>query len=147
MEDNLTRREISGKRDPFFKEWLKTTLNLNIDEIAVNDNDLYFSQWIRDKLPDSSLGFKVSDLDFILCNLTTKKIILIEVGQYNKIVYHWQHEVFNVLHRALLRGIEKDWQYLGFHFIKFECHDFDDGNVYFDNEQVDERVIIYRLSF
>jgi len=38
-----------------------------------NIRDLTFSQWIRNNLPDSSCGYMVSDLDFILQNYKTKK--------------------------------------------------------------------------
>ena len=40
--------------------------------------DLGFSNWIRKELPDSSTGFSASDLDFMLWNWKTKKIILLE---------------------------------------------------------------------
>ena len=45
--------------------------------------DLTFSSWIRKKLPDSSTGFSVSDLDFILWNWKTKKVMMLEIKTRN----------------------------------------------------------------
>ena len=48
-----------------------------------NTRELTFSKWIRDKLPDSSNGFAVSDLDFICWNWKSKEIIMLEIKTHN----------------------------------------------------------------
>lgn len=49
-----------------------------------HEQQKYLSDWIREKLPDSANGFMVSDIDFVLFNYKTKKIIFIECKTHNK---------------------------------------------------------------
>jgi len=42
------------------------------------------SDWVRENLPDSSTGFLVSDLDFILENWKTKNIIYEAINAENR---------------------------------------------------------------
>jgi len=100
--------------------------------------DLTFSGWIRENLPDSSSGLMVSDLDFILQNYKTKILMLLEVKTYNKIINNWQRKLFENLDKWIKNGIDKDWNYLGFHIIRFEKTFFDDGKCWFDNHEVSE---------
>ena len=118
----MTRQEQSGKRD-----------------LTVNN-------WIRNKLPDSSTGFMVSDLDFILYNYKTKKLMLLEIKQYGKQIPTWQRNLFNILHHALQIGLASDIEYLGFHLVRFEKQDFS-GKIYLDNQEVTEQELIDKLSF
>jgi hypothetical protein len=109
-------------------------------------SDLRFSQWIRQKLPDSYSGFVVSDIDFILSNYQTKKILLLEIKANNNAVPDWQTVLFKKINKWLKTGIDKDWQYLGFHLIKFEKQFFE-GKVFFDNREISENELIKILSF
>ena len=106
----MTRPEITGKRD------------------------LTFSQWIRDNLPDSSFGFMVTDLDFILYNYNTKKVMLLEIKTRNTNIRVWQRSIFDNFSKWIKRGIDDDWIYLGFHIIKFQNTFFNDGKCYLDNK-------------
>ena len=45
--------------------------------------DLTFSNWVRVKLPDSSTGFLVSDIDFYMCNYNKKTHLMVEIKAYN----------------------------------------------------------------
>lgn len=118
----MTRQEFSGKRD------------------------LTFSGWIRENLPDSATGYLVTDLDFILFNWKTKKIMLLEVKQYKKQIRMWQKKLYQLLHTALSRGLPKDVEYLGTHLITFEKNDFK-NNVWFDKSVVTEEQLKAKLSF
>jgi hypothetical protein len=112
-----------------------------------NARDLTFSHWIREKLPDSFTGFLVSDLDFIIENYKTKKIMLIETKTNNGELREWQKRLFKNIDKWLKRGTEEeDWEYLGFHVIQFEKTGFHDGKCYFDNVEILETELIKKLS-
>lgn len=111
-----------------------------------NSRDLTVSKWIREKLPDSSTGFMVSDLDFIMYNYKTKKLMLLEIKQFGKQIPTWQRRLFNILHHALQIGLASDIEYLGFHLVRFEKQDFS-GKIYFDNQELTETELINKLSF
>lgn len=98
--------------------------------------DLTFSQWIRTNLPDSSTGFLVTDLDFILFNYKTKKIMLVEVKTHGAFMKLWQSQMFTRLSEWIEAGI-KDWQFLGFHSIRFENTSFEDGKCWLNQKEVD----------
>lgn len=112
-----------------------------------NTRDLTFSHWVREKLPDSANGYLVSDLDFILFNYKTRKIMLLEIKTRNTDLKYWQQTLFENLARWIEQGIDKDWIFLGFHTIKFENTYFNDGAVYFDGVLNNELDIIKKLSF
>jgi len=101
--------------------------------------DLTFSGWIRKELPDSSLGFMVTDLDFILYNWNTKKVILLEVKTRNKQLTVWQNNIFQNLSKWINKGIDKDWTFLGFKIIRFENTFFNDGKCYLNNKEISEQ--------
>ena len=107
---------------------------------------LDFSSWVRAKLPDSSTGFSASDLDFILWNWKTRKIMLLEIKTRNAIPRQGQKIMWKKLNKWLADGIEKDWQYLGFHLIQFEKTSFEDGNCYLDYKLITEEKLISFLS-
>lgn len=119
----MTRKECSGKRD------------------------LTFSGWVRENLPNSNKGFMVSDLDFIFQNYKTKKVMLLEVKTRSAKLRKWQKILFANLDKWIKHGISKDWQYLGFHTVRFENTDFNNGRVLFDNKLVTEKELIENLSF
>ena len=119
------------------------------EELTFNrKSDLRFSQWIRQKLPDSHTGFMVSDIDFVLSNYQSKKILLLEIKSNNNAVPNWQVMLFKKINKWLKTGIDadKDWQYLGFHLVKFEKQFFE-GRVFYDNKEISEEELIKILSF
>jgi hypothetical protein len=111
-----------------------------------NIRDLTFSGWVRNNLPDSSTGFMASDLDFILQNYQTKKIMLLEIKTRNSDLKNWQKRLFKNIHTWIANGINDNWQYLGFHVIQFENTNFNDGRVYFDYKISSENKIKKILS-
>lgn len=115
----MTRQEMTGKRD------------------------LWFSGWIRRMLPDSSTGFLVSDLDFILWNYNTRRLMLIEVKTRGAKMRFWQEGLFNTLDQILTIGSSTAGvDYLGFHCIRFENTTFSDGRCMIDGELVTESELI-----
>jgi hypothetical protein len=108
--------------------------------------ELKFSSWIGEKLPDSSFGFLVTDLDFILYNWQTKKIMLLEIKTRNAKLKKWQQIIFFQIAKWIEKGIDKDWIFQGFHIIKFENTFFNDGEVCWDNKLSSEEEIKKNLS-
>lgn len=122
----MTRPEITGKRE------------------------LKLSKWIRINLPDSHGGaFLVSDLDFILCSKIYKRLMLLECKTRNSEMRYSQKYILGIIDKCIrfaLPKIMSDWEYKGFHVIKFENTFFDDGKVYLDGYEIDEGGIKYFLS-
>jgi hypothetical protein len=109
--------------------------------------ELIFSKWIRNNLPDSSTGFMVTDLDFILYNYKAKKIMFLEVKTRNKELPFWQRTVFNQLSKWVEKGIDTDWDFFGFHLITFSNTFFNNGIVYLDGKKITEKELIDFLTF
>lgn len=107
---------------------------------------LEFSQWIRDNLPDSSFGFMVTDLDFILYNYNTKNLMLLEIKTRNTNLRRWQKNIFNNLSRWLESGIDDNWNFLGFNVVKFQNTFFNDGECYLNNQKITEAELKIFLS-
>lgn len=110
------------------------------------ERSLKFSGWIRKNLPDSSTGFVVSDLDFILCNYKGKSLMLVEVKTRNATLRNWQQILFKNLDEWIKKGIDKDWIYYGYHIVTFEKTWFDDGKCFFDKTKITEQELISKLS-
>lgn len=119
----MTRKEVVGKRP------------------------LDFSKWIREKLPDSSTGYSASDLDFILWNWKTNKIMLLELKTRKSYPRTGQRIMWNLLHRWINKGLDDTWTYYGFHLIQFENSSFLDGKCYLDKKEIQEKELIDFLSF
>jgi len=130
----MTKPEITGKRN------------------------LTFSKWIRNNLPDSEkFRYRVSDLDFILCDFDKKRIMLLEVKSGNVQMKKWQKNLFYLLSKWVREGIKitgGGWEYMGFHLIVFDKKFRDDeinpflySKCYLDGKEISERQLINRLSF
>lgn len=111
-----------------------------------NTRDLTFSKWIRANLPNSSTGYLVTDLDFVIFNYVSKNLLLMEVKTRGSKLKYWQSELFNLLDKCLKEGIKAPYNYLGFHLISFENANFKDGKVYLDNKESSEAEIENILS-
>ena len=118
----MTRKEYSGQRS------------------------LEFSQWVRDKLPDSSTGYLASDLDFILCNYKTRNVMLLEVKTHKAKLRTWQDKLFRRLDGWIEGGIEDGWTYHGFHTVRFENSGFEDGRCLLDDRLISEDELVAFLS-
>lgn len=109
--------------------------------------DLTMSGWIRKNLPESAIGYLVTDLDFILYNYKTKKIMLLEIKTRKAKLKSWQENIFKNLALWISKGISPDWEFLGFHTLRFENTFFTDGRACFDNKIISEKELITRLTF
>lgn len=108
--------------------------------------DPMFSNWIRKNLPQSNTGLTVNDLDFVIYNYKTKKLMFIELKTFKAKVKYAQRCLFQILDKALrlnskLIGID----YQGFHLITFEGNDFN-KDVYFDHFLITEKELVEKLS-
>lgn len=112
-----------------------------------NNRELFVSQWIREKLPDSSTGFMVTDLDWILSNYKTKKIMLLEVKTRTGNIKIWQRNIFNNLNHWIQKGIDDEWIYLGFHLLQLSCEKIENSILLFDGKTIEEDELIKKLSF
>jgi len=108
--------------------------------------DLTFSSWIRKKLPDSSTGFSVSDLDFILWNWKTNKVMMLEIKTRNSIPRAGQKIMWQNINQWIKNGIDDDWTYLGFNLIQFENTNFNDGKCFLNYKEIKEKELINFLS-
>ena len=108
--------------------------------------DLTFSQWMRDNLPDSYFEFYITDVDFVLFNPNTKKVMLLEVKTRNAEVKSWQRNIFFHLAKWISRGINDGWTFMGFRFVRFENNFFNDGKCYLDNKEINEKELKHFLS-
>jgi hypothetical protein len=109
--------------------------------------DLTFSQWVRNRLPDSNTGFSVSDLDFILWNWKTKKVMMLEIKTRNSYPRKGQKMMWRNINKWIKKGIDDDWTYLDFNLITFENTNFEDGKCFLNNNEIKEEELIEFLSF
>lgn len=116
------------------------------DPMCPHEKMKYFSDYVRENLPPSVTGFKVTDIDFILFNEKTRKIMMVETKTRNKEMPSWQKDIFKNLDEWLRKGIDSSWTYLGFHVVRFENTNFENGKVFYDGKQSNEQEIVYLLS-
>lgn len=114
---------------------------------VTNTRDLTFSGWIRKNLPDSSTGFSVSDLDFVLWNWKEKKIMFLEIKTRGNQPRAGQKIMWENINKWMSKGIDDEWEYCGFHLIVFEKTFFEDGKCYLNNKEIEEEELIIFLSF
>ena len=112
-----------------------------------HEKQKFLSDWVRFNHPDSDNGFMVSDLDFVIYNYKSKKIIFLESKTYNKQISNWQRKLFEMLNRWIKNGTDEGYQNLGFHLVTFEKSGFNDGKVFFDKKEVNEQELKQILSF
>lgn len=111
-------------------------------------SDKMLFDWIGANLPSASTGMCVSDLDLIIYNWKSKRLMLLEVKRKRRDLKKFQRHSFRQLDSYIRKGIESDptWKYEGFHLLQFENTSFQDGKVYFDKEEVSEAELISILS-
>jgi len=108
---------------------------------------LDLSAWIRTSLPESKTGYLVSDLDFVLYNYRTKKLMMLELKTRNAPPREWQKLMWQNMHKWIKKGIDDDWTYLGFNLITFENTFFNDGRCYLNGKEISELELKEFLSF
>lgn len=113
---------------------------------VTNFRCLDFSKWVRENLPDSSTGFSASDLDFVLWNWKTKKVMLIEIKTRGADIKKGQHTMWRLLNKWIKAGIDNDWNYAGFYLIQFQNSNFSDGKCFLNRCEISEENLIKVLS-
>ena len=114
------------------------------------ERNLDFSGWVKILLPDSYEGYRVSDLDWVLANVNTKKIMLVEQKNYGSKQKRWQRILFADIDKWISTGIAHDnrgWEYLGFHKVVFEKTYPENGRIWFDGRLVTKEELTNILSF
>jgi hypothetical protein len=120
-----------------------------------NIRSLEFSAWVRSKLPDSSIGFSASDLDFIFWNWRVKTIMFVEIKTRSKQMAAYQRIMWATLDDWIKKGKYDNWKYYGFYLIEFENSWFDNGKCFLtkiefgnktDKTEISENELITFLS-
>lgn len=111
------------------------------------NHDLFFSNWIRNNLPNSYTGFRCYDLDFILWNKNLKYLMIIELKSYNTDTTFDQYFMLQKINKWIKNGIDEEWTYKGLHLIQFEKTNFENGKVFLDKKEITETELIKFLSF
>ena len=126
--------------------WICLDENGAINNNCPHENTKKFNEWVRNNLPESNTGYAASDLDFILWNWKTNKIMLLEIKTHNRTIKTYQKIMFNLLNKWIKKGVDDDWTYLGFHLIVFENTSFEDGKCFLNNKEISEIELINFLS-
>lgn len=105
-----------------------------------------FGLWLREQQEiDSKKGFVATNIDYIWHNYKTGDWMIIEEKRYNSSVKRWQKSMFDIVDWcARISGHRK---YKGFHIIRFEKTNPDDGRIYIDGKERTRQELIKFLMF
>jgi len=103
-----------------------------------------FGLWLRDQTElDSRLGYVASNLDYIWRNYNTEDFMLIEEKRYNGKISYSQKQIFDLIHSIC----KKDFRYKGFHILKFEKTNPEDGKIFLNDLEISKKELIEFLKF
>lgn len=129
----------------------KMKCKLGIDGCP-HERELAFSDWIREKLPDTNTGFMSLDIDHVLFNFKTKKLLIIECKthkiKFNSKVEFGQRFFLKMVKKVFMQlpKLIDGWIFDDIHLIQFDAYDFKTGKCYFDNVEISESDLIKKLS-
>ena len=111
-----------------------------------------FNEWFRKYGPDSekdgaASGFLVSDIDLVLYNYKTKKLMMVETKGKGDKVPKWQELMFKYIDRCMAAGMQDGWEYLGFHTIRLENTTVYNGRILLNDKLITPDELIKFLSF
>lgn len=110
--------------------------------------DLGFSQWVRKNLPDSSTGFVVSDLDFILYNDKNKTLLFLEVKTHGAKQRPWQASLFRLIDQMVSASASQfGIEYKGYHLLTLSSTTPEEGTILLDGQVITREELIFYLSF
>lgn len=119
-----------------------------------HERNLAFSDWMRENLPKSDTGLNIFDIDFIVYNTKSKKLIIIEKKCFKEKEYHGSEVNFS--QRFLLKMVYKlfkqlpdqfkDWEFVDMNLIQFDGYDFNTGKCYLDYNEISEQELKKYLS-
>jgi hypothetical protein len=103
-----------------------------------------FGLWLRSRPEiDSSKGFVATNLDYVWQNYKTGDWMFIEEKRHGASPSHWQHQIFQMLHRLC----RNDPAFHGFHLIQFENTSPDDGSMWLDHKLITIDELLLFLTF
>jgi hypothetical protein len=109
--------------------------------------DLYFNDWVRKNLPDSSTGFWVTDVDFVFISFKSRKFMLVETKKNSRYPTNAQSEIISFMDTVLRRGTPPEWEYLGYHVLVFEKTGWENGKVWLDGKEITEEDFKYFVYY
>ena len=103
-----------------------------------------FGLWLREQPEiDSKLGYIATNIDFMWRNYKSKLWMLIEEKRYMNQVKRWQMQMFKLIDFFC----SADKNYRGFHVLKFENSNPDDGKIYLDGNEITRQELLDFLRF
>jgi hypothetical protein len=115
---------------------------------VTGERSLEFSRWIRKHLPDSSTGYMVGNLDWILWNYKTRRLILLEEKTHGAQVAPWFSRMMREVFAPALKSYcdKNGIEFKGFHVITFQNTSPQDGIIKLDGTEISEEDLIVLLS-
>lgn len=110
-----------------------------------NDNhSTEFGLWLREQREiDSEKGYVATNLDYIWSNYKTGKWMLIEEKRYMSQVKRWQSQLFGLI----IWCAKIHPKFCGFHVIRFEKTNPDDGKIYWNDREITKEDLLRILMF
>jgi len=110
-----------------------------------NKYEREFSNWLYDNLPKSTEWQWISDIDFFLYNVTTKRFLIIELKTRWNEMQTWQKMFYWEIHKRLMQTNEdNDMKFVGTYCIEFEWTNWSDGLVQISWTEIKEKQHIYQ---
>jgi hypothetical protein len=108
-----------------------------------DDKSTEFGLWLR-KQPeiDSDLGYVTTNIDYLWRNYNRPEWMLIEEKRYGASIPWWQRQCFDILDAVC----KSSPHYGGFHFVKFEKTNPEDGRMWWDGSEINKEELIKILS-
>lgn len=104
------------------------------------------SNWIRDNPAlDSKKGYCVTDLDYIINNYKTDKIMIIEEKCRKQEMTRSQKHILSIIDSSL-KQTHPD-TYYGTHLIQLENESPKDGKIFWDGEEITEKELTKKMRF
>ena len=113
------------------------------------DEDHRFSDWIRERCPDSSTGWICSDVDLVLHHYHNGHVVLLEVKRYMSSIPRGQQSVLSLVDECMrvgMRELHPTWKYHGLWLLQFANTYFDDGLVFLNGKVVSEDALLHALT-
>lgn len=109
-----------------------------------DDKSTEFGLWLREqKELDSKLGFVATNIDYVWRNYRTKDFMIIEEKRYLGKSTFAQKQIFHLINWIC----KKHPKYKGFHYLKFEKTNPEDGRIFLDNQEISKEELIEFLKF
>lgn len=109
-----------------------------------DDHSTEFGLWLRKQAAiDSGIGYVTTNLDYLWSNYTTGEWMLLEEKRHGAFLTDCQVRLFRLLD-SVCQGAPG---YCGFHRIRFENTNPDDGKIWLDGKLVTPAELIAFLQF